>query len=82
MRAKYNDCAPPVIISGHQFTMASHHQDAAREYLEAYKLLPESPLISLCVGKVLVDFFFSFNKFFRPQLHMLPTLLNILESDR
>lgn len=28
----------------------SHHQDAAREYLEAYKLLPENPLINLCVG--------------------------------
>lgn len=31
--------------------MLSHHQDAAREYLEAYKLMPECPLINLCAGK-------------------------------
>ncbi|KAF5728289.1 Tetratricopeptide repeat-containing protein putative isoform 1 [Tripterygium wilfordii] len=55
MRSKYNDCVPPIIISGHQFTVASHHQDAAREYLEAYKLLPENPLINLCVGTALIN---------------------------
>lgn len=54
LRAKYKDCVPPIIISGHQFTMASHHQDAARCYLEAYKLLPENPLINLCVGTFLL----------------------------
>lgn len=53
LRAKYKDCVPPIIISGHQFTIASHHQDAARGYLEAYKLLPENPLINLCVGTFL-----------------------------
>lgn len=35
--------------------MASHHQDAARCYLEAYKLLPENPLINLCVGSALIN---------------------------
>lgn len=55
LRAKYKDCVPPIIISGHQFTMASHHQDAARCYLEAYKLLPENPLINLCVGSALIN---------------------------
>ncbi|XP_044463688.1 general transcription factor 3C polypeptide 3 isoform X2 [Mangifera indica] len=55
MRAKYKDCAPPLIISGHHFTFASHHQDAARDYLEAYKLLPENPLINLCVGTALIN---------------------------
>jgi len=50
MRVKHGDCAPPVIISGHQFTAISQHQAAAREYLEAYKLQPENPLINLCVG--------------------------------
>lgn len=54
MRAKYKDCAPPLIISGHHFTFASHHQDAARDYLEAHKLLPENPLINLCVGMFLI----------------------------
>ncbi|CAK7340077.1 unnamed protein product [Dovyalis caffra] len=37
------------------FTMLSHHQDAAREYLEAYKLMPECPLINLCVGTALIN---------------------------
>ncbi|KAJ4713911.1 General transcription factor 3C polypeptide 3 [Melia azedarach] len=55
MRAKYKDCFPPIMISGHQFTMASHHQDAARDYLEAYKLSPENPLINLCVGTALIN---------------------------
>ncbi|GAV70840.1 TPR_1 domain-containing protein/TPR_9 domain-containing protein [Cephalotus follicularis] len=55
MRAKHKDCVPPVIICGHQFTMACRHQDAAREYLEAYKQLPESPLINLCVGTALIN---------------------------
>ncbi|CAI0627743.1 unnamed protein product [Linum tenue] len=52
MRAKYKDCVPPIVISGHQFTAGSLHQDASREYLEAYKLLPENPLVNLCAGKV------------------------------
>ncbi|XVF75058.1 hypothetical protein PTKIN_Ptkin13bG0158500 [Pterospermum kingtungense] len=55
MRRKHKDCVPPIVISGHQFTMASHHQDAARNYLEAYKLLPENPLINLCVGTALIN---------------------------
>ncbi|XWS18018.1 hypothetical protein CRYUN_Cryun32bG0006100 [Craigia yunnanensis] len=50
MRSKHKDSVPSLVISGHQFTMGSHHQDAAQEYLEAYKLLPENPLINLCVG--------------------------------
>lgn len=44
------DCVPPIIISGHRFTAISQHQSAARDYLEAYKLDPENPLINLCVG--------------------------------
>lgn len=50
MQGKFADCVPPILISGHQFTIFSHHQDAARKYLEAYKLLPENPLVNLCVG--------------------------------
>lgn len=57
MRTKHDDCVPPIVIYGHQFTMASHYQDAVREYLAAYKLLPENPLVNLCVGKI---FSFSF----------------------
>uniref|UniRef100_A0A2P2K8K4 Uncharacterized protein MANES_06G016500 n=1 Tax=Rhizophora mucronata TaxID=61149 RepID=A0A2P2K8K4_RHIMU len=55
MRAKYSDCVPPIVISGHHFTMGSFYQDAAKDYLEAYKLLPESPLINLCVGTALIN---------------------------
>ncbi|KAM7257040.1 hypothetical protein ACFE04_012781 [Oxalis oulophora] len=55
MRAKFKDCVPPIIIAGHQFTGGSFHQDAARDYLEAYKLLPESPLINLCAGSSLIN---------------------------
>ncbi|KAL5564861.1 hypothetical protein UlMin_028025 [Ulmus minor] len=55
MLGKLKDCVPPILISAHQLTMASHHQDAARKYLEAYKLLPESPLINLCVGTALIN---------------------------
>ncbi|KAF7824751.1 general transcription factor 3C polypeptide 3 [Senna tora] len=55
MQGKFVDCVPPFLISGHQFTIFSHHQDAARKYLEAYKLLPENPLINLCVGTALIN---------------------------
>ncbi|XP_072950353.1 uncharacterized protein [Typha angustifolia] len=55
MRATRRDCVPPIIISGHQFTLISQHQAAARDYLEAYKLQPENPLISLCVGTALIN---------------------------
>ncbi|KAH7678957.1 TPR-like protein [Dioscorea alata] len=49
------DCVPPMIMLGHQFTMLSQHQSASREYLEAYKLQPENPLINLCVGTALIN---------------------------
>lgn len=55
MLGKLLDCVPPIIIYGHQFTMASNHQHAASKYLEAYKLLPENPLINLCVGTSLIN---------------------------
>lgn len=55
IRARHKDAVPPILISGHQFTMISQHQAAAREYLEAYKLMPESPLINLCVGTALIN---------------------------
>ncbi|XP_039689315.1 general transcription factor 3C polypeptide 3 isoform X2 [Medicago truncatula] len=55
MQGKFVDCVPPILISAHQFTLCSHHQDAARKYLEAYKLLPENPLVNLCVGTALVN---------------------------
>lgn len=58
MRVKENDSIPPIIITGHQLNMGSHHQDAAREYLEAYKLMPDSPLINLCAGSTLIDLAF------------------------
>ncbi|KAI9115356.1 hypothetical protein K1719_013675 [Acacia pycnantha] len=55
MQGKHVDSVPPIVISGHQLTLFSHHQDAARKYLEAYKLLPENPLINLCVGTALIN---------------------------
>ncbi|KAF8404012.1 hypothetical protein HHK36_008888 [Tetracentron sinense] len=55
MRCTHKDCVPPMIIFGHQLTSISQHQAAAREYLEAYKLLPDSPLINLCVGTALIN---------------------------
>lgn len=48
-------CVPPIIIHGHRFTANSQHQSAAQEYLEAYKLDPENPLINLCVGSSLIS---------------------------
>ncbi|XP_058730229.1 uncharacterized protein LOC131602205 [Vicia villosa] len=55
IQRKFVDFVPPILISGHQFTICSHHQDAARKYLEAYKLLPENPLVNLCVGTALIN---------------------------
>ncbi|XP_059299491.1 uncharacterized protein LOC132052132 isoform X1 [Lycium ferocissimum] len=55
MRIKHKDCVPPIVIAGHQFTTISHHQDAAREYLEAYKLMTDNQLINLCVGSALIN---------------------------
>ncbi|CAL5003385.1 unnamed protein product [Urochloa decumbens] len=54
-REEKPDCIPPIIISGHRFTAISQHQSAARDYLEAYKLDPENPLINLCVGTALIS---------------------------
>ncbi|XP_039817629.1 general transcription factor 3C polypeptide 3-like isoform X2 [Panicum virgatum] len=54
-REEKPDCVPPIIISGHRFTAISQHQSAARDYLEAYKLDPENPLINLCVGSALIS---------------------------
>ncbi|XP_074313274.1 uncharacterized protein LOC141648479 isoform X2 [Silene latifolia] len=55
MRAVHKDLIPPMIISGNQFTQISQHQVAAREYLEAYKQMPDSPLINLCAGTALIN---------------------------
>ncbi|KAI4378286.1 hypothetical protein MLD38_015784 [Melastoma candidum] len=55
LRLMHKDSVPPIIISGHQFTVTCHYQDAAREYLEAYKLMPDCPLINLCVGSSLIN---------------------------
>ncbi|KAM3323972.1 general transcription factor 3C polypeptide 3 isoform X1 [Capsicum chacoense] len=55
MRIKHKDCVPPIVIAGHQFTTICHHQDAAREYLEAYKLMTDNQLINLCVGSALIN---------------------------
>ncbi|XP_010521438.1 PREDICTED: general transcription factor 3C polypeptide 3-like [Tarenaya hassleriana] len=55
LRSKHRDCVPPILIAGYHFTVTSRHQDAAREYLEAYKLLPENPLINLFVGNSLIN---------------------------
>ena len=59
MLSKLVDCVPPIIIYAHQFTMASNHQHAATKYLEAYKRLPENPLINLCVGETLYFYLIS-----------------------
>ncbi|KMZ69476.1 hypothetical protein ZOSMA_213G00190 [Zostera marina] len=48
-------CVPPMIIQGHQFTLNSTHQDAAKKYLRAYKLQPNNPLINLCCGTALIN---------------------------
>ncbi|KZV26794.1 general transcription factor 3C polypeptide 3 [Dorcoceras hygrometricum] len=55
MRTKHKDSVPPILISGHLFTMISQHQAAAREYLEAYKLMPDDPLVNLCAGTALIN---------------------------
>ncbi|XP_077231618.1 tetratricopeptide repeat (TPR)-containing protein [Tasmannia lanceolata] len=55
MRVRYTDCVPPMIITGHQLTMICQHQAAAKEYLEAYKVQPENPLVNLCVGTALIN---------------------------
>ncbi|MCL7043412.1 hypothetical protein MKW94_027674 [Papaver nudicaule] len=55
MRCTHTDCVPPMIIFGHQLTNISQHQAAAREYLEAYKIMPDSSLINLCVGTALIN---------------------------
>ncbi|KAI3898536.1 hypothetical protein MKW92_031125 [Papaver armeniacum] len=55
MRCTHTDCIPPMIIFGHQLTNISQHQAAATEYLEAYKLMPDSSLINLCVGTALIN---------------------------
>jgi len=50
MRLGQKGLVPPRIIYGNQFTMISQHQVAAKEYLQAYKQMPENPLVNLCVG--------------------------------
>lgn len=55
MRVKHKDCVPPILLTGHQFSMGCQYQTAAREYLEAYKLQPDNPLVNLCVGTALIN---------------------------
>ncbi|KAL5703983.1 hypothetical protein ACHQM5_022467 [Ranunculus cassubicifolius] len=55
MRRVHTKCLPPIIISGHKLTMISQHQSAARKYLQAYKLQPDSPFLNLCVGTALIN---------------------------
>lgn len=55
MREKHRESIPPYLIYGHQFTSISWHQVAAKSYLEAYKLMPESPLVNMCVGTALIN---------------------------
>ncbi|CAM0876174.1 unnamed protein product [Alopecurus aequalis] len=55
LRAKRHNSVPPRVICGHRFTKISQHQAATRDYLEAYKLEPENPLINLCVGSSFVN---------------------------
>ncbi|XP_078156073.1 uncharacterized protein LOC144551848 isoform X1 [Carex rostrata] len=55
MRNIRNDCIQPIIISGHQFNSLSQHQAATADYLEAYKIQPDNPLINLCVGTSLIN---------------------------
>lgn len=50
VRVTHKDSVPPMLITGHQLSMGCQYQAAAREYLEAYKLQPENPLVNLCVG--------------------------------
>ncbi|KAL3830373.1 hypothetical protein ACJIZ3_019175 [Penstemon smallii] len=54
-RENHRDCVPPILISGNLFTMLSMWQAAARDYLEAYKLMPDNPLINLCIGTTLIN---------------------------
>ncbi|KAK8946653.1 hypothetical protein KSP39_PZI007023 [Platanthera zijinensis] len=55
MRVIHKDSVPAMVINGNQCTMQSMHQAAAEEYLLAYKLQPENPLINLCVGTALIN---------------------------
>ncbi|KAF6148371.1 hypothetical protein GIB67_025590 [Kingdonia uniflora] len=55
MRHRHTNFLPPMIIYGHQLTLINEHQSAAREYLKAYKLQPDNPLINLCVGTALIN---------------------------
>ncbi|KAL8471983.1 hypothetical protein ACS0TY_029281 [Phlomoides rotata] len=55
MKNKHKNSVPPILVVAHQFTMISQHQIAAREYLEAYKLMPDNPLINLCAGTALIN---------------------------
>eukprot|EP00268_Persea_americana_P022843 TRINITY_DN22629_c0_g1_i7.p1 TRINITY_DN22629_c0_g1~~TRINITY_DN22629_c0_g1_i7.p1 ORF type:complete len:844 (+),score=156.18 TRINITY_DN22629_c0_g1_i7:468-2999(+) len=55
VRVTHKDSVPPMLITGHQLSMGCQYQAAAREYLEAYKLQPENPLVNLCVGTALIN---------------------------
>nr|GMD75115.1 general transcription factor 3C polypeptide 3 [Ipomoea batatas] len=57
-RNQQKDCIPPIIIAGHQFCEIGQYQVAAREYLEAHKLLLNCPLINLCIGTALINLAF------------------------
>ncbi|KAL5993213.1 hypothetical protein ACLOJK_014136 [Asimina triloba] len=55
MRVAHADCVPPMLITGHQFTMICQYQSAAREYLEAYKVQADNTLVNLCAGTGLIN---------------------------
>ncbi|KAI3866860.1 hypothetical protein MKX03_027093 [Papaver bracteatum] len=55
MRCAHTECVPLTNIFRHQLTSISQHQAAEGEYLEAYKLMPDSSLINICVGTAVIN---------------------------
>jgi hypothetical protein len=56
LRVKHPKSVPIAILCGHQYASTQKFASALREYQRAHAQRPEEPLISLCIGGLLLLF--------------------------
>ncbi len=48
---KYPQSVPLMILVGHHSSMSNSFNLALREYFKVYQLMPNEPIVNLCIGK-------------------------------
>lgn len=56
MRKKYPESLPIALLSGHAKLQANEYGAALGEYLDAYRIDPDEPLVKLCISNLFTNF--------------------------